>query len=125
MKKLILLPNEDAYQLNFGNGNISTGEETGSLRVRRYLRGTPHLVAITWTAVGLEFDYLRAFWRTATKFGVKPFLIDLPVRRQKPIEHVAMFVPGSFAFEGQTGVSYSVSAKAYVVPNVAHTISPY
>lgn len=125
MRKLILIPNEDGYVLDFANGNLSTGEDLGSMRLRRLLRGTPHLASLTWTAVGLEFDYLRAFWRTATKFGVKPFLIDLPVRRQGPIEHTAMFVPGSFDFSGNTGISYTVSARAYVVPNVAHSAVSY
>lgn len=116
MRKLILPPDEDKFQLVPGNVNLSTGREQGRMRVRHLLNGTPHVATLQWNVVGSEFDYLRAFWRTGTKFGALPFLIDLPVNNYRLIEHKAMFVQDSFAFAGVNPIQFNVTAKALVVP---------
>lgn len=118
MRKLLLVPEAPAYRLKFGDNNLSTGEDTGAMRLRHRLRGNPHLASVSWSVTGLEFDYLRAFWRTVTKFGAMPFLIDLPVRSGIPVEHRALFAPGSFTFNGEGPLLYTVSAQLLVVPNV-------
>lgn len=118
MRKLVLVPEQPAYRLQFGNNNLMTGDDGGAIRLRHFLKGTPHLATVAWSVTGLEFDYLRAFWRTVTKFGAMPFLVDLPVRRNVPVEHKALFVPGSFSISGEGPLLYTVTAQLLVVPNV-------
>lgn len=117
MRKLVLVPEEPAYRLRFGDNNLATGNDSGAMRLRHRLRGNPHVADVSWSVTGLEFDYIRAFWRSVTKFGAMPFLIDLPVRGHVPVEHKALFVPGSFSINGEGPLLYTVSAQLLVVPS--------
>jgi hypothetical protein len=115
MRTLLLSPEGPALNATIGRGVRGTGGEI-ALNVVRDRKNTAKALPVTWIVGGIEFDYLMAFYRRATKRGVLPFLIDLPLQDRTMSRHKACFSPGSLNIRSNAPLLYEVTAQLMVVP---------
>jgi hypothetical protein len=118
MRKLMVTPSQASYSAQLGSEVLQAQVAGGPSRRRRDFIGAPTYVSVTWLLPGSGFQYLEAFYRTATVNGTDPFLIDLVIDDASLEEYTAMFVPGSYMINGVQGDATSVSAQLEVEAKV-------
>jgi len=117
MIKLHLLPDADGYTMTEGNDVIGTTLEGGAGRYRRDKIGAAKTANVKWTLNPGQYQYWRAFYKTATQRGSLPFLCDLVGEDGcGPAEHICQFVPGSVTLPEQHGLTYVQQATLEVLP---------
>lgn len=116
MRKLVLSPEQPEFTFTLPLTALSNSGDAPAIALRRNFRNMARLVNVSWIAVGIEFDYLRAFYRTGTGFGALPFLIDLPTDGNAAVEHKAFFA-SPIKFSGQTGTLFNLTAQLYASPH--------
>jgi hypothetical protein len=118
LPKLKLTTDRDGYTFKYGPASLAIQLEGGGSRFRTDLDGMATSIDIQWKTDPAGYDYLMAFYRTTTKNGALPFLIDLILHTKTVSEYTAHFVPGTLGLVSQAGLSYIVSATLEVVGNV-------
>lgn len=116
MDKLQLPPDSAGYSVTDGKEVVSIQLDGGAARYRRDILNANSKVTCQWSCDRDEYQYLRAFFKTATSQGSLPFLIDLALDDPALTEHQAYFVPGSMALREQRGHLYVVAAELDVKP---------
>lgn len=114
--KCILTPIQASYSVADGVEVLRTQLSGGMGRYRRDIINSTSLVNVSWLVKGQEFEYLRAFYKTAVAEGSRRFTIDLLLDNPVVTEHEAMFIPGSMNIDGNSGLALRVSAQLEVVP---------
>lgn len=115
-QKLMISPTEAEYTAQPGSGVVATKLDGGASRYRADQLGAAALVTVGWTLSAWQYQYLMAFFRSATERGSEPFLIDLIMDNAAMQEYTAHFVPESFALTGRAGEAYLVGAQLEVIP---------
>jgi len=116
MDKFQLPPDSAAYTVVDGKEVVAVQLDGGAARYRRDILNANSKVTCQWTFDRDEYQYMRAFYRTATSNGSLPFLIDLALDDPALTEHQAYFVPGSMSLREQRGLMYVVAAELDVKP---------
>jgi len=115
--KCILAPNHSSY-------SVADGVEVGRVqlaggmgRYRRAIVGATSTVDVSWIVTGREYEYLRAFYKTAVAEGSRRFLVDLILDGPVAAEHEAMFLPDyGMPLRSKAGNVFTVSAQLEVLP---------
>lgn len=116
LSKFVLPPDNSAYSVTDGKQVVATQLDGGAARYRRDILGATSKVSCAWVLGPHDYKYMRAFFRSLTQSGSKPFLIDLILDEPTLTEHKAYFVPDSMQLTGQKGLTYWVSAQLEVYP---------
>jgi hypothetical protein len=116
MRKLLLTPNQSGYVAEDGVEALSAALDGGPSRTRRDFVGAVARVNCTWNLPPTEYQYMKAFLRTATAQASTPFYIDLILDEPELLEYTAKFIPGTFRLTGVRGLTTSVSAQLEVRP---------
>ena len=117
MEKLYLLPDSQSYAEDFGNEVYSVELQGGSGRYRRDKEGATDKVSVRWSLNPQDYQYFRSFYRTATKNGALPFLMDLVGDDGLGVqERECYFVAGSVSMPTQRGWTYTISAQVEAKP---------
>lgn len=116
MDKLQLPPDSAGYSVTDGKEVVSIQLDGGAARYRRDILNANSKVTCQWSCDRDEYQYLRAFFKTATSQGSLPFLIDLALDDPSLTEHQAYFVPGSMVLREQRGHLYVVASELDVKP---------
>jgi hypothetical protein len=116
LPKLALLPDTSGYSVQDGQDVIAIELDGGAGRYIRDKFGSTSRVAVSWTLLPYQHEYLRAFYNTVTQKGSLPFLCDLILDDPTPIEHVCRIVPGTMSLGQQEGYAYTSSATFEVEP---------
>lgn len=117
MRKLELRPNSSGYTATPGNEIDSVQVDGGPSRSRRSFIGKPSTVNVGWMLDEQGFNYLTAFFRTATANGALPFLCDLLLDYANLEEYTCKFIPGSFKPVASTAAfTFNATAQFEVQP---------
>lgn len=117
---LLLPPDEANYVAPFGHTAIRVILNGGAGRYRADQLGATFLLAVQWTCDSINYNYLTAFYRTATDYGSLPFLISLILDSNAVLQYTAYFVPDTFQLASQSGQEYVVAATLEVIPNASY-----
>jgi hypothetical protein len=115
--RLTLLPDSDGYSSAEGDEVIAIKLAGGASRLRRDKLGAAKTVNVKWTMNPSDYQYWRAFFRTATLMGSLPFECQLVSEDGcGPAWHICTFVPGSVSLPSQQGWTYVQQATLEVTP---------
>lgn len=117
--KFILPPEQASYSVQDGEETIRVALDGGAGRFRRDILDATSRVRCTWLLTVAGYEYMRAFYKTATKSCSLPFLIDLQMDQVDGLtEHTVHFIPGTMKLTKVAGLSYVVEADLEVVPDI-------
>lgn len=116
LTKFAFLPESAGYSVEDPNEVIAIKLDGGASRYRRDKLGSTSKVSVRWTFDREGYRYFRAFYRSLLERGSSPFLIDLVLDVEDPVEHQAYFVPGSVRLAEQRGHYYGVTAELEAYP---------
>lgn len=116
MEKFVIPPDQETYSVEDGNEVVSAALDGGMSRTRRDILGATSMLNVSWELDRLGYLYARAFYNSASVKASMPFRIDLLMDSYLLTEHVAKFVPNSFALADQEGLKFVVTAKLEVIP---------
>lgn len=119
LPKLLLRPDSQGYSVQDGEDVIAIELDGGAGRYIRDKWGSTSRVAVTWTLLPAQHQYLRAFYNTTIAKGSLPFLCDLILDDPSPIEHVCRIVPKTMSLGNQQGFAYISSCTFEVEPIAA------
>jgi hypothetical protein len=109
-------PDQNGYKHSQSPTVVSVQLDGGASRTRLDKLGAVYRVPVQWTGDNNMYDYMMAFYRTATAFGSLTFTIDLMIDSSNMTEYVAKFVPESFQLSSQSGFTFIVAAELEVIP---------
>ena len=115
LKKLNLTPVQASYTFAHGQETLRVRLDGGASRFRRDILGSSSILNVRWQANSTDYQFLQAFYRSVSKNGSLPFLIDLVIDYSQLREYRAYFIPGSFRLASQAGHTYNVSAQLEVL----------
>lgn len=115
MPKLLLCPLRAGYAAQQKTGVLQVELDGGASRFRRDILHGPFIAEVMWSCDAGQYEYLCAFYRTATKYGSLPFDIDLKLDSSDVAEYRAQFVPGTFRLSQFTAARYRVEATLEVL----------
>lgn len=115
MSTFLIPPENSSYSLAQNVESLSEELDGGAPKIRRDIIGAAFKVDVSWIFNPEEYEYARAFYRTATDHGSLPFDIGLIIDEPSLVIYEARFVPGTWRLNSQKGLSYSVSAQLSVV----------
>ena len=116
MRKLTLVPSQAGYGVGLGNEVLVAQLSGGPSRTRSDFLGAVASASVSWTLGPDAFDYLQAFYRTATRNAAEPFLLDMVLDGALLREYQVKFVPGSYQIVGVQGLTTTVQASLEVRP---------
>jgi hypothetical protein len=117
LPKLHLTVDRDGYSYTFGPTSISAQLDGGATKTRADLFGTTTNISVKWNCNIDDYNYIMAFYRTATKNGSLPFLCDLVLDGADVDEYTVKFVQGTFKLAQQQGLLYVMQAQLEVYSN--------
>lgn len=106
---LLLVPDQ-GYQVDPGLEAFQGKALFGRPRVRSGLQNELYSVQVQWTCSAARWEYLRAFYRTTTKYGSLPFQISLYIEDATQAVYKAYFVPGTFKLTKVRGTTHTAVA---------------
>ena len=104
--------------MQFGEETLRVKLDGGRGRYRKDIFQSSSMLNVSWICDREQYQYLVAFYRTATMRGALPFTIDLIIDDMDLKEYEANFMPGTFTLTSQRGLSYTVSATIEVAQPV-------
>lgn len=110
MVKLYVQPESAGYAVERGSEVLSVALDGGASKLRRDVLNASFKVNVSFVLDPTEYNYLNAFFRTATEHGSLPFEIDLILDNTTLTEYTARFVPDTFKLTAQKGLTYYVGA---------------
>jgi hypothetical protein len=111
-----LVPEKAGYTVVDGDGALRVQHEGPRARYREDDEGDLADVSVSFLVEGAGLVYWRAFYRTGTKRGSLPFLIDLAIDGAVLTRHKAWFVPGTVKMVSAGGLAYRVTCQLDVTP---------
>lgn len=122
MTTLIIPPDSSSYAAARGDEVLSVKLDGGASKFRLDILNAAFLVDATWILDRDGYEYINAFYRTATGHGSLPFSVELILDTPLPVLYAEChFVPGSLKLSAQSGFSYTVSAQIEVTPPINNT----
>lgn len=116
MRSLVLAPDQATYDVTDGTEVVSVQLDGGASRFRADILNATSIVTVEWSIGPTQYQYLRAFYKTATQNGSEPFEIDLFLDQPILTTHTAYFVAGSMKLASQSGLTFVVTASLEVYP---------
>jgi len=117
MPTLALPPDYSSYTVTDGVETISVKLKGGASRYRKDILNSTSTVDCQWTLTAGQYEYWRAFYRTATVSGSIPFLCPLTLDRSGVKNFKCYFVPSSISVSDMEGdVIFIIQAQLEVVP---------
>jgi len=114
-----IVPEYSNYTTIDGIEVVSTMLEGGTPRYRRDILNSASEVTVEWWLDQVGYDYIRAFYRTATVSGSVPFTIQLYLGKSHLTTHTAYFKPGSMTLASvEAGPYFTVDATLMVKPSI-------
>lgn len=107
--KLLVEPESDSYNIDFGQEFIRVELDGGRGRSRRDIIGASNTVNMTFVLDPTEYNYFMAFYRTQTQFGSEPFEMDLIIGSSTQVTCTCSFKETP-KLSAQEGLAYTVSA---------------
>jgi hypothetical protein len=117
LPKLLLTPERSGYTYTEGEVALTVKLAGGASKTRLDLLNATTNINVKWNCSLGGYNYLKAFYRTATKFGSLPFLIDLLYDSGTVEEYTAKFVSGTLRLTSQSGLLYVMEAVLEVSSN--------
>lgn len=114
MAKLHLKPISAGYSAQQASGVLSVILDGGASRYRRDVLHGAFRVTATWACNREQYDYLCAFFRTATEGGSLPFEVSLRLDAEKRKDYEASFIPDTFRLARMEGRLRIVEAELEV-----------
>ena len=122
-----IVPEYSNYTTIDGIEVVSTMLEGGTPRYRRDILNSTSEVTVEWWLDSVGYEYIRAFYRTATLSGSVPFTIQLYLGKPTLTTHTAYFKPGSMTLASvEAGPYFTVDATLLVtqtVPNATNELA--
>lgn len=112
MQTLGITPSRFSYTVSSQDG-IGVNHDGPRSRIRRGVPNT-RLVRAAWNVNDLGYQYMWAFFRSATKEGSEPFIAKVLFEEDTVTLHKAQFVPGSFRTTEVNGSSFTIEAEMHV-----------
>ncbi len=114
-----LLPDSQGFTVTSGQAEtLSTLLDGGAPRFRALQIGVIKLVSCQWSLNADDYDYICAFYRTATANGSRFFFITLAgIDGAALTQYTAAFVPQTWKLLSQKGMQYVQWCQLYVIPN--------
>lgn len=116
MRTMVIPPDNSAYAAQRGSEVLSVKLDGGSSRTRLDVFGAPFTVDVVWIVDPAGFNYLNAFFRTATIHGSIPFKVAMVLDSATLTQYTAIFVPNTFKLTQQQGLAYYLAAQLEVRP---------
>lgn len=116
MDKLLLIPEQANYVVQPDNSVITVLLDGGYSRSRIDLVNSAARIQCSWRLKDGDYQYIRAFYHSATKKGVIPFLLDIVLDQPYLEEYEVKFVPDTFEASDPQGLTYEVQAELEVIP---------
>lgn len=115
MAKLLFPPAASSYAVQLPAGALSVKLDGGAARYRTDVLHGSFRVRAAWFCSPKQYQYLNAFYRSATAFGALPFDVRLRLDRE-PAKYVsAHFMPGTLRFTRMEGRLRVMEAELEVV----------
>lgn len=115
---LSLVPDSSGFSGTVGDTVLSVKLDGGASRYRRNYIGSTYNIKCNWILTKGEYDYLKAFYRTACNYGSTPFYISLIFESSELTTYKAYFKPSTLSLNSvEAGQVFSVSADLEVFPN--------
>jgi hypothetical protein len=118
LNKLVLLPDQESYQIQMPTGILEAQLDGGAPRTRADIIGNWITVNVQWTGDAQVLGYLQQAYRYCEANGGAHFLIDLILDNGLLSEREAMFGHGSFKLVSTRGDQYVVGATLRVAPDL-------
>lgn len=109
MNKLMLVPDNSSYKVEFNDGNIAVRLNGGRSRIRKQSIDNSNTVDVYFVLTTDEYRYLMAFYRSVINRGALPFLMDIITETSELVTHKVTMLPNSFKLNSQKGQTYYVS----------------
>jgi hypothetical protein len=123
MRRLRLIPTVKNYSLSPA-GSLFSSTSGPKAYFGRAKESNPITVAIQFTLNVSAYDYIMAFYRTATKNGASPFQIYLIAETGEKVLYTAYFIPGSFGLDSTVGgCQFVVVAQCEIVTSYINSVS--
>lgn len=115
---LALVPDSSGYSANVGDGVLSVKLKGGASRYRQDKIGSTYDVSVSWVLNRDQYNYIKAFYRTACNYGSTPFYIKLIFEDDTLKPYKAYWKPQTFGLTGtEAGEVFQVSAELEVHPS--------
>lgn len=115
---LALVPESTTFSANVGDGVLSVKLDGGASRYRRNYIGSTYDVKCSWVLNKAQYEYMKAFYRTACNDGSTPFYLKMIFEDGELKPYKAYFKPKSLTTSGpDAGQVFNVSADFEVYPN--------
>lgn len=116
MQTCKLIPDSAGYTAEQANNTVNSGPLAGGpSRSRVDIIGGSGKATASWTSGPAGYDYLMAFYRTATNFGADPFIINMILDSSAILPYTVKFTSMP-KLSGQKGHSYTTSCELEVYP---------
>jgi len=109
MNKLMLIPDNSSYKVEFNDGNIAVKLNSGRSRIRKHSIHNSNTVDVYFVLTTDEYRYLMAFYRSVINRGSLPFLMDIITETSELVTHKVTMLPNSFKLSSQKGHTYYVN----------------
>jgi hypothetical protein len=124
MPILSLPPDYASYAVTDSAQVLAVKLKGGASRYRQDILNSTSTVDCQWTLTATQYEYWRAFYRTATNTGAYPFYCPLTLDRSGVSNFKCYFVPDSISVSGMDGdVVFVIQAQLEVYPNPPDPIS--
>jgi len=119
-----IAPDYSSYTVTDSAQVLAVKLKGGASRYRQDILNSTSTVACQWTLTAGQYEYWRAFYRTATLTGAYPFYCPLTLDRSGVTNFKCYFVPDSISVSGMEGdVVFVVQAQLEVYPNPPNPLS--
>ena len=113
-----IVPDYASYAVTDSAETLSVKLKGGASRYRKDILNSTSTVNCQWTLTSGQYEYWRAFYRTATQSGSIPFWCPLTLDRSGVAPFKCYFIPESISVSGMEGdVVFVVQAQLEVYPN--------
>ena len=115
---LALIPDSSGFSANVGDGVLSVKLNGGASRYRRSYIGSTYSVSCSWILNRDQYNYIKAFFRTACNEGSTPFYVKMIFEDDVLKPYKAYWKPQTFSLSSiEAGEVFTVSAELEVYPN--------
>lgn len=115
MHKLKTRPTQSGYSVQHGSNVQMQQLDGGAPRLGIFTKKASHSVNVQFVVDKAGYQYLCAFYRVWLRNPSQPFLADLVIDGEAPLQqYQCFFVPGSFQLSSKNGQAHTVVAQLIV-----------
>lgn len=118
MAKFPYPPDQDGYEVEWGEESLMVQLAGGAPRIRLDQLGAFALLQVQWTLSRARFNEIQTFYNDTIVHGSLPFTIDLIMKDATVLtEHTAYFVPRTWKTVSMKGDTCVVRAQIFADPD--------